>query len=70
MASPTGGDFRNTYFGPMLSRAEANLVLLLAAVESHESSYTPTHYSDLTSALAGALSSLGDAEYANAHDNT
>lgn len=64
MASPTGSTWRNTIVGPEWGEISRRLTLLLAAVESHESSYEPTNFTTLTTKLAEALDALDDAETA------
>lgn len=69
MASPTGGDFRSTFVGPALSGLERDVTLVLAAIESHESSYTEPHYTTITDGLADAITAIHAAAVANGGSN-
>jgi hypothetical protein len=65
MASPVGSAWRNTYTGPEWGYLVRQVTLLLAGVESHESSYEPTNYSTLASKLQDAIDALNDAAAAD-----
>lgn len=65
MASPTGGAWRSTYTGPEWGHIVRRAMVLLAAIESHESSYEPTHYSTLITKLQDAIDALNAAASAD-----
>jgi hypothetical protein len=65
MPSPTGGAFRNSYFGSVLARLAGDTVVALAAAESHESSYSSGNFSTLLGALEDAVDAVNAAAVAN-----
>lgn len=61
MASPVGSTWRSTCTGPEWGQIIRQVVMLQAAVESHESSYEPTNFTTVVDKLADAIQSLNDA---------
>jgi hypothetical protein len=69
MASPTGGTFRNMTMGIYLTKLSTDCMVALAAVESHETSYTTENFSTITDALSDAYEGIVSAAVANGHSN-
>lgn len=65
MASPTGGPWRSYNTGPEWGHIIRRVTVLLASVESHESSYEPTHFATLTDKLQDAIDALNAASAAD-----
>jgi hypothetical protein len=61
MATPVGGTWRSTVTGGEWGHIIRRVTVLLAGIESHESSYEPTKFTALTGHLADAIQSLNDA---------
>ena len=69
MSSPTGGTFRNSVLGLALSMLATDCAVALAAVESHETSYTTENFATITAALGVAYDAINAAATANGHTN-
>jgi hypothetical protein len=69
MASPTGSAFRDGHIGPVLGRLYQEVTVALAAVESHEGSYTSGNFTAITGALDDAIAALVAAATANNASN-
>lgn len=65
MASPVGAPWRNSCTGPSWGDLVRQVTLLQVAVESHESSYEPTNFANLTSSLQDAADALNAAAAAD-----
>jgi hypothetical protein len=65
MASPVGGEWRGSNTGPEWGHIIRRITVLQAGVESHESSYEPTHYATLTDSLQDAIDALNAAASAD-----
>lgn len=61
MATPVGGTWRSYTTGPEWGHIIRRVTVLLAGVESHESSYEPTNFATLVEKLEDAIQALNDA---------
>lgn len=69
MSAPTGGVWRNSNFAPVLSRVQAEIVVLQAAVQGQEASYSSTHFSTIIDAFDDVQTLLDDIQTANSTGN-
>ena len=61
MATPTGGTWRAYNTGPEWGHVIRQVTLLWAAIEGHESSYSPTNYAVIIEKLDDAVDALNAA---------
>lgn len=66
MAVPTDNPtFRGTFFGPVMSRLQADIAMVRLAAQDMEGAYTEAHFATISEALDSAYDALDAAETAN-----